>query len=193
MKSPLWQSTLLCPTFKSLYQLYQRWWHRYCTTSFSKRSVMVKKIQPTQQERAVEILHVKGLTGKFLFGLDYGQQDCGLTQTRESEIVGKICCARKHFASVWTSTVGSFGTNDYICWLNPFTPDSAKSKIDKFSTITNWVKMKKKQHHNKVLLRSFPMNGDHTLALCPQNKKLEHFVSPKVSLLRVKRSKVTLL
>ena len=40
--------------------------------------------------------------------------------------------------------------------LNPLTPDSAKSKTDKFSKITNWVKL------IKELLNSFPING-HTL------------------------------
>ena len=43
-----------------------------------------------------------------------------------------------------------------------------------------------KQHHSKVLLNSFPMNG-HTLELCPWNQKLENFVSPKVSLWQSKR------
>ena len=43
--------------------------------------------------------------------------------------------------------------------INPLTPNSAKSKIDKFSKITNWVKLKKKQHCRKVLINSFPMNG----------------------------------
>ena len=43
--------------------------------------------------------------------------------------------------------------------INPFIPNSAKSKIDKFSKITNCVKVKNKQHHCKVLLNSFPMNG----------------------------------
>ena len=34
----------------------------------------------------------------------------------------------------------------------PFTPScSAKSKSDKFSKITNWVKLKNKQHPSKVL------------------------------------------
>ena len=69
---------------------------------------------------------------------------------------------------------------DACCTLNPFTPDRAKSKIDKFCKITNWVKLTTKQHHSKVLLNSFPMNG-HTLGFCPQNQKLENFVSPKVS------------
>ena len=40
-----------------------------------------------------------------------------------------------------------------------FTPDSAKSKIDEFYKVTNWVKLKTKQHHSKVLRNSFPMNG----------------------------------
>ena len=42
--------------------------------------------------------------------------------------------------------------------FNPFTPDSAECKINKFSKITKWVKLKNKQHHSEVLLDSFPMN-----------------------------------
>ena len=49
---------------------------------------------------------------------------------------------------------------------NPFTPDSAKSIIDRFSKITNWRKLQNKQQHSKVLLNSFLMNG-HTLGVCP--------------------------
>ena len=41
--------------------------------------------------------------------------------------------------------------------LNPFPPDSAKSKIDNFPKITNWVKLK--TNSTTVLLNSFPMNG----------------------------------
>ena len=45
--------------------------------------------------------------------------------------------------------------------------DRAKStKTYKFSKITNWVQLKNKQHHSKVLLNSFPMNG-HSLGFCP--------------------------
>ena len=47
----------------------------------------------------------------------------------------------------------------------PFTPDSAKSKIDTFSKITNLVKLKNKRHHNKVLLDCFPMNGQGLLCI----------------------------
>ena len=46
--------------------------------------------------------------------------------------------------------------------FNSFTPDSAKSKNDKFSKITNWVKkknLKVKQHQSKVLFNSLPMKG----------------------------------
>ena len=39
--------------------------------------------------------------------------------------------------------------------LNPLTPDSAKYKTDEFWKITNWVKLKNKQHHSKLLLNSF--------------------------------------
>ena len=42
--------------------------------------------------------------------------------------------------------------------LSP-TSDSAKLKIDDFAKITNWVKLKNKYNHNKVLLNNFPMNG----------------------------------
>ena len=49
---------------------------------------------------------------------------------------------------------------------NPFTPDSAKSKTDQFSKIENSNWGTNKQHHNKVLLDSFPMNG-HTQGFCP--------------------------
>ena len=52
--------------------------------------------------------------------------------------------------------------------LNPFTPDSAKSKIDTFSNITSCVKLKK-----QVLLNSFPMNG-HPLGFCPYNPAKLH-------------------
>ena len=59
-------------------------------------------------------------------------------------------------------------------------PDSVKSKTDNISKITNWVKMKNKQLHSKVLLNSFPTNG-HTLEFCTWIQKLETFVSLKVS------------
>ena len=49
---------------------------------------------------------------------------------------------------------------------NRFPPDKAKFKIDKVSKITNWVKLKNKQHHSKVLLNRFLING-HTLGFCP--------------------------
>ena len=49
--------------------------------------------------------------------------------------------------------------------INTSTPDGAKSKMFKFFKITNWVKLKNKQHNSKVLLNSFPING-HTLAFC---------------------------
>ena len=54
----------------------------------------------------------------------------------------------------------------FTFFLNPFIPDSVKPKIDKFSNITNWVKLNHRQFHSKVLLNSFPMN-DHTLGFCP--------------------------
>ena len=53
-------------------------------------------------------------------------------------------------------------------------------KLIKLSKITNWVNLKnKQQHHSKVLLNSFAMNG-HTLASI--ESKVRNFVSPKVSL-----------
>ena len=50
---------------------------------------------------------------------------------------------------------------DLICknMLNPFTPAKSKIIIDKFSKITNWEKLRNKQHHSEVLLNGFPMNG----------------------------------
>ena len=38
----------------------------------------------------------------------------------------------------------------------PFTPESAKSKIDNYLNVENWTKLKKK-HHSKVMLNSFSM------------------------------------
>ena len=41
--------------------------------------------------------------------------------------------------------------------ISPFIPDSVKSKLtDKFSKIHNWVELKNKQYHSRVLLNSFP-------------------------------------
>ena len=56
-------------------------------------------------------------------------------------------------------------TNDLnsLC-INPFTTESAKSKLDKFSKTTG--NDNNKQLHNTVLLNSFPMNG-HSLEFCP--------------------------
>ena len=65
--------------------------------------------------------------------------------------------------------------------LNLFTPDSAKSKIEKFPKIINWVKSKTKKCHSKEQFNSFPMNG-HTLEFCPWNRKLKNFVSYNVAL-----------
>ena len=55
--------------------------------------------------------------------------------------------------------------------FNPFTPDSTKSKIDQISKITNWVKLKNKQHYSKELLNSFTMNG-HVLYIESKARKL---------------------
>ena len=38
--------------------------------------------------------------------------------------------------------------------FDPSTSDSVKSKIDTFPKITNWVNLKNKQHHSKVLLNN---------------------------------------
>ena len=79
--------------------------------------------------------------------------------------------------------------------LNPFTPDRANSKIDKFCQNYKLGKIKKKnrQHHSKVLLNNFPING-HTLGFCLYKQNVETFVSPKVSLCesKVKTSLITL-
>ena len=50
--------------------------------------------------------------------------------------------------------------------VNPFTPDSDHSKIDKFSKIANWLKLENNWHCSKILLNSFPTN-EYTLGLCP--------------------------
>ena len=55
--------------------------------------------------------------------------------------------------------------------FNRFTPDSTKSKTDKFSKITNWVKLKNNEHRSKVLLNSFPMNS-HTLRILSIESKV---------------------
>ena len=62
-----------------------------------------------------------------------------------------------------------------------FPPATAKPKLKNFPQIRNWVQLKNKQHHSKVMLNSFPTNG-HTLGFCPYNQKLENVLSPKVSL-----------
>ena len=49
-------------------------------------------------------------------------------------------CCRHALSSITTKS----HQND----INPFTPDDAKSKIVKFSKITNWGKSKNKQHHS---------------------------------------------
>ena len=36
----------------------------------------------------------------------------------------------------------------------PFTPDSAKSKVDKFFKMTNWGKLNNTAQHSKVLFKS---------------------------------------
>ena len=54
-------------------------------------------------------------------------------------------------------------------FFHPFTPDSAKSKIDTFSKMANLVTLNNKLHHSKVLLNRFSMNG-HTLKLSIESK-----------------------
>ena len=44
--------------------------------------------------------------------------------------------------------------------LTLFNPDSTKSKIVKFSKITNWVKLKNKQHHSKVLNKAQQLSNE---------------------------------
>ena len=51
------------------------------------------------------------------------------------------------------------GNFNCFLFLNPFTFDSAKSKIGKFCKTTYWVKLTNKQHHSKVLLNSFPVKS----------------------------------
>ena len=46
---------------------------------------------------------------------------------------------------------------EVIIYINAFTPDSVKSKIDKFSEITNWMNLTNEQHLSKILLNSFPI------------------------------------
>ena len=58
---------------------------------------------------------------------------------RSKTLGGRVGGNRFSAYSVQKGTVFScFGGLDFI--FNPFTPDSANSKIDKFSKITNWVK-----------------------------------------------------
>ena len=49
---------------------------------------------------------------------------------------------------------------DYIFLSVSLLTVPSANKIDKFSKITNWIKLKNKQHQSKVLLNSFLMNGD---------------------------------
>ena len=48
--------------------------------------------------------------------------------------------------------------------MNPFTHENVKSEIDKLKKkkMTNWVILKNRQYHSKVLLNSFPMNAKET-------------------------------
>ena len=70
---------------------------------------------------------------------------------KEPSNIGFVTNDIRHILEFKTS--GSFHVG------NPFTPKSAKSKTGKSSKITNWVKLKNTQLHSKVLLNSFPMNG----------------------------------
>ena len=54
---------------------------------------------------------------------------------------------------------------DFAYRINPFSPDSAESKIDKL-----WKSIAQQ------------LSNGHTLRFCTWSKKLENFVSPKVSL-----------
>ena len=81
---------------------------------------------------------------------------------RQALFVGKWICptrseALRMDADRWVAHVTWHEAIDSAN-LNPFTPDSAKSNIFKFS--------KNRQHHRNVLLNSFPMNG-HTLVFHP--------------------------
>ena len=54
--------------------------------------------------------------------------------------------------------------------FNPVTPDSAKSKIDQFFKITNWVKLKNKQHHRKNFAQPFCNEWSHFRRLSIDSK-----------------------
>ena len=60
--------------------------------------------------------------------------------------------------------------------LNPFTPDSDKSKIDKFSKITNWVKLTKKQH------QLLDIEWSHLMVLSIESKVRERCITQGVTL-----------
>ena len=60
------------------------------------------------------------------------------------------------------ATVGCLGLGLVLTLSHLTVP----SPIDKYFIITNWVKLESTQHHRKVLLNSFPLNG-HTLGCCP--------------------------
>ena len=53
----------------------------------------------------------------------------------------------------------------FIHLFFPFTSESVKSKIDKFSQITYWSKLKNNQHHRKVPLNNFSMKGHRVKSL----------------------------
>ena len=54
--------------------------------------------------------------------------------------------------------------------FNPFTLDSVKSKTDKCFKITNWVKMKNKQHHSKVTAQQLSNEWSHFMVLSIESK-----------------------
>ena len=92
------------------------------------------------------------------------------------------CSFSKTSQLVKETPTRAFSIKLSLLTLSPL--EGVKSKLDNFSKSTNWVKSLKKkpskhQHHSKVLLNSFPMNG-HTLGFCTWSQKLENFVSPKV-------------
>ena len=78
---------------------------------------------------------------------------------KDSRQISGLCnaqCFRGHCEELVTSMLQSITvvvliqdyTSNNFGELNYFTPDSAKSKVVKFSKITNMVKLKNKQHQS---------------------------------------------
>ena len=113
---------------------------------------------------------VAGLTGVFDPRLAYAV-DCCLSPRPLASLLLAVSI-RKRLSIIFTakSQLISYCFKIFkhlakVC-KSLFTPENSEYKIDKFSKITNWVKLKNKQNHSKVLLSSFPMNG-HSLGFWP--------------------------